>query len=312
MGKLYEALKRADGESDETEIPFGEIRDLELDDWSTEGFNSDRSIDGLEQSSFNEQQSGRFNFLRYSLGEHWTLKRDVIKRDPAAAAMVRRSPAQPNREVNIDPSQIDPHLVFFHNIDPAASAQYNKLALTLISRAAESGVRRVLVTSAQRGEGRTSVTLNLACALASARRRVLVVDCDLLNPGVTRLLGINCEAGMAEAFFGRIEPAAAAIRVQPYGFNILPASKRIENPVELLGAPGFWKMMQMFDAGYDFVLFDSSPFLAMGDASLLVRFMDTTLLVVQQGRTSSSQMAKAISPFSQEDLLGVVINRAQK
>jgi Mrp family chromosome partitioning ATPase len=65
----------------------------------------------------------------------------------------------------------------------------------------------------------------------------------------------------------------------------------------------------MFDQDYDFVLFDSTPLLSAGDSNLLVRFTDTTLLVVRPGATTSTEMAKAIAPFAQEDLLGVVLNR---
>jgi receptor protein-tyrosine kinase len=211
--------------------------------------------------------------------------------------------------VTLDFNRIDPHLSVLRGNDRRITEQFNKLALTLISRTAERGFKRVLVASANRGEGRTLVTLNLAGALARARQRVLVVDCDLLRPGVLERLGLTCEIGLAEAFTGRLQPGSAAIRVQPSGFSVLGCRKRLDNPLELLAAPGFWKMLQQFDANHDFVLFDSSPLLEMGDASLLAKFTDTTLMVVQSGAVSTAEMAKAISPFSPEDLLGVVLNR---
>jgi Mrp family chromosome partitioning ATPase len=290
MGKIYEALTRAEKESESSE--------------ST----SARAKDG---SRYDEQPPEKFNFVRYSLGASSIMEKDRAKRDETSQAISRRSLAQPGREVTVDPGQIDPHLVSFYNFDRAASDQYNRLALTLISRSAERGSRRVLVASAQHGEGRTTVTLNLACALARAKQRVLVVDCDFLQPSVTSKLGIDCELGMAEAFRGGLSPGAAVLRILPYGFNVLPTGARVDNPLELLADPGFWKMLQTFDLDHDFILFDSSPLLTMGDSSLLVRFTNTTLLVVRQGHTSSAQMAKAIAPFSREDILGVIINRAQ-
>jgi receptor protein-tyrosine kinase len=167
----------------------------------------------------------------------------------------------------------------------------------------------VLVTSANHGEGRTTVTLNLACALSRARQRVLVVDCDLLRPAVLERLGLSAEIGLVEAFNGRLAAGAAVMRVQPFGFNVLPCRKRLDNPVELLAAPGFWKMLQLFDADHDFILFDSSPLLEMGDVSLLAKFTDTTLMVVQSGAITTAEMARAIAPFTAQDLLGVVLNR---
>ena len=295
MGKVYEALNRASrGE---------EVFDLvdESDDFEEVNAEDDER----------EEQPPQFNFMRYSLGGSALVTRPPatgVRRPPSAALV--RAKAQPGRELTVSAERIDPHLVSFYNFDPRASQQYNKLSMSLISKAAERGFKRVLVASAQEGEGRTCVTLNLACALARARQRVLVVDCDFLKPSVLRALGLHAELGMKEVFEQGMTPATATIAMRPYGFNVLPTIRPLDNPAELFAAPGFWKMLQSMDADYDFILFDSSPLVAGGDSSLLVRFADTTLLVVRAGQTSSAEMAKAIVPFAQEDILGVVINRA--
>ncbi|HKQ09030.1 MAG TPA: CpsD/CapB family tyrosine-protein kinase [Blastocatellia bacterium] len=252
-------------------------------------------------------QPSRFSFLRYSLGDGSVF--DQGPRQASASALTRRSIAQPAREMTVDLGRIDPHLSVLLGNDRGSSEQFNKLALTLISRAAERGFKRVLVASANHGEGRTTVTLNLACALARARQRVLVVDCDLMRPAALARLGLAADIGMVEAFRSQLPAGAATLRVQPFGFNLLPCRQRVDNPVELLAAPGFWKMLQLFDADHDFILFDSSPLLEMGDATLLAKFTDTTLMVVQSGALTSAEMARAIAPFTPEDLLGVVLNR---
>ena len=291
MGKVYEALSRAEGNRQQ----FDDDLDLDVED--TRQIRNARLDD-------DEDEGGSFSFLRYSLGAS-----SMFDRGSRDTTITRRSQAQPVREAIVDFNRIDPHLAALNNFDRQTADQYNKLALTLISRAAERGFRRVMVASAQHGEGRTLVTLNLACALARARQRVLVIDCDLLNPSVMRALGLACEIGMVEAFTEGMMPGAAAVRVMPYGFNVLPTRKRVENPVEVLAAPGFWKMLQTFDAEHDFILFDSSPLLEIGDSSLLTRFTDTTLMVVRAGQLTSADMAKAGEPFAQADILGVVMNR---
>jgi Mrp family chromosome partitioning ATPase len=303
---VYEALTRAEAKRNRSDEAFD---DAEASDEFADEFACVEVDDepGVEVSPEIDDDEEGFNFLRYSLRTTSVFDRGRVRRE---AALVRRSIAQPSREVAIDPNRVDPHLVTFYNFDRQASEHYNKLALTLISRAAERGIKRVLVASPQHGDGRTTVTLNLACALARARQRVLVIDCNLMEPAVDRMLGIDSDIGMVEAFTQQMAPGMAAVRVMPYGFNILPTKNRIENPVEILAAPGFWKMLQAFDSDNDFILFDSPPLLAMGDSSLLVRFTDATLMVLRAGATNSAQMAKAITPFTQEDILGVVINRA--
>ena len=293
MGKVYEALSRAQTDSEEFDL-FDEVEEEQ------------------ENARQDDPAPERFHFMRYSLGTGSTVTGDRIAKGAATAALVPRSPAKPGRELTIDPQRVDPHLTAFNNFDPQASQEYNKLALSLISRAAERGFKRVLVASAQSGDGRTCVTLNLACALARARQRVLVVDCDLTNPSVMRMLGLHCDIGMYEAFEQGMPPGAAAVGIRPYGFNVLPTTRPVGNPTELLAAPGFWKMLQTFDADHDFILFDSSPLANGSDSSLLVRFTDTTLMVIRAGHTNSTEMARAIAPFSQDDILGAVINRTRE
>jgi Mrp family chromosome partitioning ATPase len=292
MGKVYEALNRAQDQEGDFDL-FDEVEEEQ------------------EVSAEQEPTPEKFNFMRYSLGRTSLVAKERIGRSRPAAALMARPPALPGREFTISAERIDPHLVAFNSRDPHAVQQYNKLALTLISRAAERGLKRVLVASAQQGEGRTCVTLNLACALARARQRVLVVDCDLLNPSVMRALGLHSDLGMQEAFERELPPGAAAVSIRPYGFNVLPATRPVDNPALMFAAPRFWKMLQAFDANHDFILFDSSPLSTGGELSLLVRYTHTTLLVIRAGQTSSSEMAKAITPFSQDDILGVVLNRAR-
>jgi Mrp family chromosome partitioning ATPase len=296
MGKVYDALSRAHDEDEELDLT-DEGRD---------------ETDEQDEESEPEPSSEKFNFMRYSLGTTAMVARNRTHRVVESHALAPRSITKPSNELTVIPERIDPHLVAFHNFDRPASQEFNKLALSLISKAAERGFKRVLVASAQEGEGRTCVTLNLACALVRARQRVLVVDCDLTNPSVLRRLGLHAEIGMYEAFDRGMPPASAAVSIRPYGFTVLPTTHALENPAELLAMPGFWKMLQAFDADYDFILFDSSALGSGNDSSLLVRFTDTTLLVVRAGHTSSAQMAKALTPLGQDDILGVVINRASK
>jgi capsular exopolysaccharide synthesis family protein len=221
-----------------------------------------------------------------------------------------RQPIYPAYEVTLQPRRLDPRLIGFHDFDPHAVAPYNRLVISLIAAAASRRIQRVLIASAQYGDGRTSVTLNLAAALARARQRVLVVESDFLRPSALRLLGVDAEAGLAEAIVKGLMPEQALARVQPIGFDLLPTRAQVENSAELLASPAFETMMRMLRPDYDFILYDSAPLLAAADASLLQFHTDATLLVISPGRVSTSQMAKAVSLLDENTLLGAVLNRA--
>ena len=226
-----------------------------------------------------------------------------------SAAVQFRQTIYPAREVDLKPGRLDPRLVAFHDFDPQAIAPYNRLVISLISAASSRKLQRVLIASAQYGDGRTGVTLNLAAALARAGQRVLVVESDFLRPSALRLLGVDSETGLAEAVANGLAPNQAMVWLQPIGFNLLPTRAQVENSAELLASPIFEAMMQMLRPEFDFILFDSAPLLAVADASLLELHTDMTLLVIRQGCTSTSQMAKAVALLNEERLLGAVINR---
>ena len=220
-----------------------------------------------------------------------------------------RQMTYPAYEVDLRPKRLDPRLVAFNDLDPRDIAPYNRLVISLISAAASRKLKRVLIASAQNGDGRTTVTLNLAAALARARQRVLVVESDFLRPSAMRLLGIDSATGLAEAVTKGLAPSKAMVWLQPIGFNLLPTCAQVENSAELLASPFFDVMMRTLSPEFDFILFDSAPLLATADARLLEQHTDATLLVIREGRTSVSQMAKAVALLNDERLLGAVLNR---
>ena len=227
-----------------------------------------------------------------------------------SAAVQFRQTIYPAREVDLKPGRLDPRLVAFHDFDPQAIAPYNRLVISLISTASSRKLQRVLIASAQYGDGRTGVTLNLAAALARAGQRVMVVESDFLRPSALRLLGVDAETGLAEAIAKGLAPNQAMVWLQPIGFNLLPTCAQVENSAELLASPYFEVMMRTLSPEFDFILFDSAPLLAVADARLLELHTDATLLVIRQGGVSTSQMAKAVALLNEHRLLGAVLNRA--
>lgn len=249
---------------------------------------------------------GQFDFIGYSLNPSPT---GIRGESAALGEAQRRGRHGPVREIQLDTIRMDPHLVMLSEYDPAAAEQYQRVAFSLISAAADRPLKRVLVASALQGDGRTCVLLNLAGALAQAHRRVLVVDTDLRHPSVSRLLGLDVETGLTEALANDARTNDVLCKVLPGGFDLLPMQSRPENGAELLASPNFGRLLDTLDRNYDFLLFDSAPLLLADDAHLLLRFVDTALMVVAQGRCSSAQVARAIARIARKDIFGVVLNR---
>jgi len=242
-------------------------------------------------------------------GKQRTPREESSMEPPYRHLPTPRSMMRPAREVELTLARLDPHLVAIHELDPRAVSQFSRLAISLISGSARHTLKRVMMTSAHHGEGRTCVALNLAAALARARQRVLVIDTDLRRPSVGRLLGIDSEIGLAEAVALGLQPEQAIIRIMPADFHIMLTRGQTENSAELLASHNFKRLLSELDACYDFILFDSSPLLSSADASLLGLLTNSTLLVVRPGATSTAEMGRSLSLLNEENFLGVVMNR---
>ncbi|HKP87848.1 MAG TPA: CpsD/CapB family tyrosine-protein kinase [Blastocatellia bacterium] len=293
MGKVYKALTKLESEQPQGSLAATVVAGEE----ARAKANGDQIVDD-------------FDFIRYSLNTPSAEELEQTQHEAGNNSFAHGRALRPAREITLDVSRIDPHLVTFYDFDPRAAEEYSKMAITLISSVAEQPIKRVLIASAQHGEGRTCVALNLACALAQAKQRVLVVDTDLRSPSLLRLLGAESDVGIAEALTRELPANAAAIEIEPYGFAVLPMRERMENSAEILASPAFRSMLNSFEPDYDFMLFDSSPLLESNDANLLMKLTNATVMVIRPGKTSAGQISKAIAPLAEDNILGVVLNRA--
>lgn len=306
MSKAFEAIGENEGESF-TE-PIGIVEEANEHDLSLS-----------EQETFLPATNGRVLEPTEKVG----LKRTATNPSTALAeknrfgfdefGLSRRSLIRTTRVVTLNPDRVAPHLITLQELpSPEAEQQYRRLAVGLITATLDRPFKRILFTSAQHGEGRTSVMLNLAGTLARAKKRVLVIDTDFVRPSVMRMLGLESGVGIAEVFTHDARLEDAAITLLPLGFTVLVTREAIDSPAEILASSQFQELLNLLDQDFDFILFDSPPLLDSADANLLTRMVDTTLLVIRPGKTSTTQMAKAVAMLDREDISGVVLNRVPK
>ena len=312
MGKVFKALSKSESEQPQHSLAAvvvaeEEARAARPDHQPADASRRRTRRSDIEAARQDHEPAETFDFLRFSLNAPAT---EAFDREAHAEATTRNTAISPAREVTLDAARIDPHLVAFYDFDPRAAVEYNKTAITMISAAADQPLRRVLIASAQHGEGRTCVALNLACALAQAKQRVLVVDTDLQRPSLLRLLGIEANTDIAEAVTRQLSASATTLSVMPYGFHVLPLRERVENSAEILASPALREMLNDCEADYDFMIFDSSPLLDSKDANLLMKLTHATVMVVRPGKTNASHLSRAIAPLPEDNVFGVVLNRA--
>lgn len=200
-----------------------------------------------------------------------------------------------------------PLLVAQHARSPR-TAGFHRLRATLSFLDPADPPRVILVASAARGEGRTSTAIGLAAAQAAAGSRVLVVDADLRNPALARVLAVDDAIGLTDVLAGRIEPERVA-RTVPAGFDLLPSGALPADPTELLSPLALHTLFAHLRMHYDTVLVDSPALLPVTDAMVLAAAADGVLVVCRRGHTSPAQIAESVEVLAatSSQLLGGVL-----
>ena len=170
--------------------------------------------------------------------------------------------------------------------------------------------RVIAVTSALQGEGKTTLSCNLAIALAEAGWRVLLVDADLRRPKVADYLGLDGGVGLTDVLVGDVQVGDVVQRWGENSLLVLPSGSAPPNPSELLGSKAMADLLLALRESADIVVIDTAPLLAVTDGVVVAVQADGALLVTQQGRTSRTQVAAAARSLHSVSvrLLGCVLN----
>ncbi|MFF5174501.1 polysaccharide biosynthesis tyrosine autokinase [Micromonospora sp. NPDC000089] len=170
--------------------------------------------------------------------------------------------------------------------------------------------RVIAITSALQGEGKTTLSCNLAIALAEAGWRVLLVDADLRRPKVGDYLGLDGGVGLTDVLVGDVQVGDVVQRWGDKSLLVLPSGSAPPNPSELLGSKAMADLLLSLRESADIVIVDTAPLLAVTDGVVVAVQADGALLVTQQGRTSRAQVAAASRALHSVSvrLLGCVLN----
>jgi receptor protein-tyrosine kinase len=168
----------------------------------------------------------------------------------------------------------------------------------------------IMVSSALPHEGKTTLLLNLAMALAEAGRKVTIVEADLRRPNISRYLGLVGGVGLTTVLTGRADVDEV---IQYYGESklaIIVSGPTPPNPGELLSSNNMLTLIEGLRRDNDVVLIDAPPLLPVADASGLAVLVDGVLLSVRYGSTRKEQLRQAAATLKGvgAKTLGLVVN----
>jgi capsular exopolysaccharide synthesis family protein len=197
-----------------------------------------------------------------------------------------------------------------HEPNSVESEAFRGVRTALYFNTHVSGHKVVQVTSPNVSDGKSTLTANMAVAIAQSGKHVLLIDADLRRPKQNELFGISNENGLADVIAGDREFADCIQSGIVDKLDVLPSGPPPPNPADLLISPRFEELVEMVREKYDFVLIDTPALLAVTDPCVVASCVDGVLLTIRVTKNGRPQVEHATELLStlNTDILGVVVN----
>ncbi|HXP87580.1 MAG TPA: CpsD/CapB family tyrosine-protein kinase [Bryobacteraceae bacterium] len=204
-------------------------------------------------------------------------------------------------------------IVLYTDPHGAGADRFRLLKMRLQSAWEKGRLRKLLITSPLPAEGKSTVALNLATALAEqGKRTVLLIEGDLRRPMLCSRLGLRPGPGLAECLESGCDLISVLRRIEPLGWYLLPAGQVQGNPTELLQSEGLSSVIQAVSPCFDWIVIDSPPATPLADVPALKAHADASLLVVRAASTSREAIEAAIARLGSKHILGMILNGAEQ
>ena len=189
---------------------------------------------------------------------------------------------------------------------------YRSVRTALQFSTPEGAPKRLLVTSTTRNEGKSTTALALAINFAQLGQRVLLIDADMRNPSVHKLLGMSNDCGLSNLLSSESKGERMILPTAVPNLSVLTAGPIPPNPVDLLMGPKLLLLLnETASLGIDYVIVDAPPLLGIADSIVLGNQLQNILFVVQGNRTRKSHIKNALRRLRRVGLLphGVVLTQ---
>lgn len=191
------------------------------------------------------------------------------------------------------------------------SEAYYSLRTALQFSTPDGAPSSLLVTSARPAEGKSTTAYAVALNLARVGKRVLLVDGDLRNPSMHRVIGVENERGMSNLLSGSTDLAAVVQRTRDENLFFIPCGPLPPNPAELWGGDRLRQFLAESHNNFDHVVLDGPPVLGFADAPMLAAAVQGVLFVLESRGTRRGQARGALRRLQvgRAHLLGAVLTK---
>ena len=205
----------------------------------------------------------------------------------------------------------NPYLTVLNEPNMAPAEAFRSIRTSLQFASLEGGLRKILVTSANPSEGKTTTAANLALAHAGVGMSVALICFDWRRPRVHEIFGLDNDRGFTSVLLGRDDRSEGVSAIPSVGrLEVIPSGPVPPQPSEVLANDKTHELVDSLFPRQDVVFIDAPPILPVTDAALLSARVDGVVVVVQHGQTRRRDLADAVATLRRGDarIVGVIIN----
>ncbi len=195
-------------------------------------------------------------------------------------------------------------------VDPICES-YRTVRNSIRFSSLDKPLKRILITSAGPGEGKTLTAVNLSVSMAREGKKVLLMDTDLRRSMVHKHFNIRNTVGVTNVLLGEKDTKDAIFKTEVEGLSVMPAGPVPFDPAKLLESHKMHQLVADLSEKFDIVVLDTAPALVIDDAIILSPHVDGVVDVVESGRATVQVVTKMEEVFrlAKATLLGVVLNK---
>ena len=214
------------------------------------------------------------------------------------------------REEVVTEGELSPALRTHHHPRGRIAEAYRAVRTALYFSTRGSGHQVIQVTSPSPGDGKSTLSGNLAISIANSGKRCLLIDADFRRPRIHRLFGLDNSTGISSVIEGKSEIVDAVQQTDVENLAIMSCGPRPDNPSELLSSLRFAELLELLREQYDLVVVDTPPVLAVTDPLNVVARVDGVILVLRLTKSARTMGRRALEALDGmgANVLGIVIN----
>lgn len=189
---------------------------------------------------------------------------------------------------------------------------YRSLRTSIKFSSVDKPIKTIVVTSSIPGEGKSTISGNLAITLSQSGARVLLIDCDLRKPSIHKKFRVVNDLGLTDILVDKCSLKDVIKKIDEYLFMIT-AGTIPPNPSEIVGSNSMEDLIKELSLSFDYIVMDTPPVIPVTDPLLLAAKSDATIIVVRARKTKEKIIRQTYDELIKvnSNIIGSVLNDSE-